>query len=102
LALPESTDRPAVEIEMSTIRLACRCAVSDGVPRRSLCVALVVGTILNLINQGDALLGAAQISWIKIVLTYLVPYAVCTYGAISYQLHRAGPTRHPSSEGVAS
>jgi hypothetical protein len=32
---------------------------------------------------------AAQVNWIKIVLTYLVPYAVCTYGAVSYQLHRA-------------
>ena len=32
-------------------------SVSDGVPYRSGCVALVVGTILNLINQGDAILG---------------------------------------------
>jgi hypothetical protein len=33
----------------------CRFCVTDGVPRRSFVVALVVGTILNLINQGDAL-----------------------------------------------
>jgi hypothetical protein len=38
-------------------KLACSCAISDGVPRRSLYVALIVGTVLNLINQGDALLG---------------------------------------------
>ena len=74
---------------MSTLQLVWRCAVSDGVPLRSLYVALVVGTTLNLINQGDALFGAAQVNWIKIVLTYLVPYAVCTYGAVSYRLHRA-------------
>jgi hypothetical protein len=67
-------------------KAACRCAVSDGVPRRSLFVALVVGTLLNFINQGDALLGAAPINWIKLVLTYLVPYAVCTYGSVSSQL----------------
>ena len=56
---------------------ACRCAVSDGVPRRSLYVALVVGTILNLINQGDAILGEAPINWLKIVLTisFPMPYA---------------------------
>ena len=30
-------------------------AISDGVPRRSLMVALVVGTIINLINRGDAM-----------------------------------------------
>lgn len=71
---------------MSTLKRACRCALSDGIPRRSFCVALVVGTILNLINQGDALLGIASVNWMKIVLTYFVPYAVSTYGAVSYQL----------------
>ena len=71
---------------MSTWKLACRYACSNGVPRRSLYIALIVGTILNVINQGDAILGAASINWFKIVLTYCVPYAVCTYGAVSAQL----------------
>jgi len=75
----------------STWKLACRYAVSDGVPRRSLYVALVVGTVLNLINQGDALLGAASFNWLKAILTYAVPYAVCTYGAVSHQLSRHSP-----------
>ena len=48
----------------------------------------VVGTILNLINQGDAILGATSLNWIKIILTYLVPYAVNTYGAVSYRMSR--------------
>jgi hypothetical protein len=61
------------------------CAVSDGIPRRSFYAALVVGTILNVINQGDALLGSAPVNWFKIVLTYCVPYVVCTYGAVSSQ-----------------
>ena len=73
---------------MSTLRLICRCAFSDGVPRRSFFVALVVGTILNLINQGDALLGETPINWLKIILTYFVPYAVCTYGAVSFQIRK--------------
>lgn len=47
---------------------------------------VIVGTILNLINQGDAILGAASVNWFKVVLTYCVPYAVCTYGAVSAQL----------------
>jgi hypothetical protein len=71
---------------MSTWKLACTCAVSNGVPRRSLYVALIVGTVLNLINQGDALLGMATVNWLKVALTYCVPYAVCTYGAVSYEL----------------
>jgi hypothetical protein len=73
-------------------KLACRCAISDGVHRRSLYVALVVGTVLNVINQGDALLGMASINWLKLILTYCVPYAVCTYGAVSYQLKKADVT----------
>lgn len=61
-------------------------SISDGLPRCSLNVALVVGTLLNLINQGDALLGLAAIGWPKIVLTYLVPYGVSTYGAVAARL----------------
>ena len=72
-------------------KLAWRCALSEGIPRRSLYVALIVGTVLNLINQGDALYSAAAINWLKVVLTYFVPYAVSTYGAVSYQL-----SRHPT------
>ena len=88
---------------MPTWKLACACAVSDGVPRRSLYVALIVGTVLNLINQGDALLGMATVNWLKVALTYCVPYAVCTYGAVSYGLKTrtsknvdASPTRRGS------
>jgi hypothetical protein len=65
------------------------CCISDGVPKRSLVVALVVGTILNLINQGDALVAGARLNLTKLILTFVVPYAVATYGAVSYQL-RAG------------
>lgn len=65
---------------------ALRYCVVDGVPRRSFVVALVVGTILNLINQGDALLGGGDVSVLKLVLTYAVPYCVATYGAVSLRL----------------
>jgi hypothetical protein len=71
---------------VATWKLAWLCAVSDGVPRRSLAVALVVGTVLNLINQGDAILGATSVNWLKLALTYSVPYAVCTYGAVSFAI----------------
>ena len=67
-----------------------RCCISEGVPRRSLVVALIVGTILNLINQGDVLFGGGRLNLWKLILTFAVPYAVATYGAVSYQM-RAGP-----------
>lgn len=73
-------------------KIACQSAVSGRVPRRSFYVALVVGTILNLINQGDAIFGAGSVDWLKIVLTYFVPYAVCTYGAVSAQAEQVKPS----------
>jgi hypothetical protein len=66
-----------------------RCCVADGIPRRSFVVALVVGTILNLINQGDALLSGATLNLTKLLLTYAVPYCVATYGAVSYSYRLA-------------
>jgi hypothetical protein len=44
------------------------------------------------INQGDALLGMASVNWLKLILAYCVPYAVSTYGAVSYQLKKADVT----------
>jgi hypothetical protein len=72
-------------------------ALSEGVPRRSLLVGLVVGTILNLINQGDALVAGRRPDLLKLALTYLVPYCVATYGAVSFRL-RAGRRAVPTEE----
>jgi hypothetical protein len=70
-------------------REALHDAVSGGVPRRSALVALIVGTILNLINQGDALITGAPLNWAKILLTFAVPYLVATYGAVSFRMSAA-------------
>ena len=69
-----------------TWRAIWQCAVAPGVPRRSLAAAVVVGTILNLINQGDALFGGRSLDWLKLGLTYIVPYCVATYGAVAFRL----------------
>ncbi len=53
--------------------------------RRSLIVALIVGTILTLLNQGDNLFSgnwSNALYW-KIPLTYCVPFLVATYGALT-------------------
>lgn len=70
---------------MTRLMGVCRWAASDGIQRRSLLVALIVGTILNLINQGDVLLQGGTINWTKLTLTFVVPYCVATYGALSYR-----------------
>ena len=54
-----------------------------GIVRRSVIVALIVGTVLNLIAQGDFLIDGLALNWWKICLTYCVPYCVATYGACS-------------------
>lgn len=58
-------------------------ALSGVYLRRAIVVALVVGTILNLINQWDAYFGVAPIAWTRLLLTYCVPFCVATYGAHS-------------------
>jgi hypothetical protein len=66
---------------MSRLLQIVSLALSQGIPRRSLVVAVVIGSILNLINQGDALMAGANL--FKLFLTYIVPYCVATYGAVS-------------------
>jgi hypothetical protein len=72
------------QLAMSNNRLsALRRALSWPIARRSLLTTLVVGSFLNLINQGDALLRADAINWWKLLLTYCVPFCVATFGAYS-------------------
>jgi hypothetical protein len=50
---------------------------------RSFWVAVVVGSILNLINQGAEVAGGRSIDVLKLLLTYAVPFFVATFGAYS-------------------
>lgn len=49
----------------------------------SIKIAVVVGFILNFINQGDKLLlmDFANVNWFKFGLTFLVPFSVSSYSA---------------------
>jgi hypothetical protein len=48
--------------------------------KRSAVACVVVGTLLCLINQWEAIsAGFVGVSWLKVVLTYLVPFSVSTY-----------------------
>jgi hypothetical protein len=52
--------------------------------RRSVLTALVVGSVLVVINQGNVLLAGnfpGSLAW-KIPLTYCVPFCVATWGAL--------------------
>jgi hypothetical protein len=51
---------------------------------RCIAAALIVGTILFFINQADVVIGgrATTSTWIKIGLSYLVPFFVANYGIL--------------------
>jgi hypothetical protein len=79
---------------MSNDRLsALRRALLWPIARRSLLTMLIVGSILNLINEGDALAGAGAIKWWRLLLTYCVPFCVATFGA--YSAYRAAGRERP-------
>lgn len=60
------------------------------IAKRALKVALVVGTLLTLINHGPTLFEYQLTSrhYLQIALTYLVPYLVSTYSAVSVRLEK--------------
>jgi hypothetical protein len=49
--------------------------------RRSLAVAVIIGTVLNAINQGPEIFSGHWPIWWKLMLTYFVPFAVASYGS---------------------
>jgi len=53
--------------------------------RKTLKIALVVGTLLSLINQGSVILGgeATTATWIRVGLNYVVPFCVSSLGFLS-------------------
>ncbi len=53
--------------------------------RRTVRIALVVGTILTAINQLDLILGgnAMALTWVKCALNYCVPFVVSNLGLLT-------------------
>ena len=55
-------------------------------------VSLVVGTCLNLINQGAAIWHGAPPDWLRVGLNYLVPFLVSAFSGA--KASRNGTDRH--------
>ena len=66
---------------MSSAREALRRTFAGPSAKRSLLVALVIGTVLNAINHGPEIFSGRWPDWWKLVLTYFVPFAVASYGS---------------------
>ena len=66
-----------------------RAASKPRIVTAALKVALLVGTILNVLNQGGSVLDGAPISWLQVAANYLVPFCVSSYSAARNELvHR--------------
>jgi hypothetical protein len=61
--------------------VALKTALSGPYLARAIAVMMIVGSVLNLINQGEALFQGAPLNFAK--LTYVVPFCVSTYGTWS-------------------
>jgi hypothetical protein len=80
-------DRPSTPQEPVVARLReaiAYCAVPARL-RRTTTIALVVGTILTLLNQGDVILGgnATGMTAIRAGLNFVVPFLVSNLGLLS-------------------
>ncbi|MFT2089704.1 nitrate/nitrite transporter NrtS [Paraglaciecola sp. 2405UD69-4] len=45
-------------------------------------ISIIVGSLLTLINQGEAFWGDAELNWFKVITTYMVPFCVSMYSSI--------------------
>ena len=73
---------------MNYLNLYYKVAISPGVVQRAVKVTLIVGIILNLINQGEVIINLdfASLNFTKFFLTFIVPYSVTTYTAVALKL----------------
>jgi hypothetical protein len=73
-----------------TLKQKLEVAFSPTIMKRSLKVSIIVGTLLMLINHGDALFNGELdlIRMLKILLTYTVPYLVSTQAGVAATLEQ--------------
>ena len=72
------------------MRTLLQVACSGRIVKNALRIALVVGSILNLINQGSAIVAGSGISWIHVAWNYFVPYCVASYSAAKNEVTPRG------------
>jgi hypothetical protein len=73
-----------------TVVKCLRCAlIHPALNKRAFATALIVGSVLTAINQLDVLLEQPTSTkvWMKVGLTFVVPYCVTTWGALSNSRH---------------
>jgi hypothetical protein len=79
-----SSPEGIVPLHWTTCREALQVCLHRPHLRRTAGIALVVGTILFAINQLDVVLAGRATAgvWVKVALTYLVPFCVSNWGVL--------------------
>tara|TARA_Y100000588_G_scaffold289120_1_gene307673 strand:- start:72 stop:344 length:273 start_codon:yes stop_codon:yes gene_type:complete len=85
--MKESSSENVLQQSTNKLNLT-QLAFGEGTTKKAFYSALVVGSILTGINHGDMILSGEYPPWLKVMLTYFVPYCVTTWGAITGKLTR--------------
>jgi hypothetical protein len=85
----------------STWREAIRVVLYPAYLRKTVAIAIVVGTLLFAINQLDVVVGgdATPLVWLKSTVTYLVPFGVSNAGVLVASRRRGEPSTGPDARG---
>jgi hypothetical protein len=83
-------DAPSEAATQRTIRMKqlVNAALSCPIVLNALRISAVVGTVLNLINQGEVVLAGHAPSGLHVALNYLVPYLVASHRAASNEVDK--------------
>lgn len=82
---------PAAPPSWSTGREAAGLWFAKTTLRKTLKIAVIVGTLLSLINQGSVITGgeATAATWVRVGMNYIVPFCVSSTGFLSAARRRA-------------
>lgn len=72
---------------MRSVRSALELCARPANLRRTVRIALVVGLILGILNQGSVIINgdATTLTWIKVALNFCVPFIVSNLGLLAGQ-----------------
>ncbi len=79
---------PLTKRDAGSIYALLNTAVDSRIAMTAVKVAIVVGTILNVINQSEHVINGYGVNWVQFVLNYVVPYCVASYGGARNELRK--------------
>lgn len=83
--MSSTPSEPSAARRRAIVRKACAFCLQRHNLRRTLRIALVVGVVLTLINQGNVIAAgdATSATWARCALNFLVPFLVSNAGLLS-------------------